>query len=215
MLAYFTHFTINYITSDKVMADYGVPMLYNIGYLITAVSSILYNYSIQQRLTIIKHVISALVGYYSMDIVNLYFDQNAKYRLAYIVHHIASIQLLYLHYIGVLPLSVGIIYLTLFEVSNLFLLPYQLCLYKGWNTMKYKLAHPMVYTYVPIRLVAIPLCSVMYWFAFDKYNKHYSSFVHDEVTYIYCKTLLTLLNIFSMYYGVAIGYKYYLYLTKK
>lgn len=211
-IATFMHHVIKFVTNDKVIADYGLPMIYNIGYLGVVLSTLFREYSVPQRTMLINHVISALVGFYCMDTVNLYFDSKAKYRLAYIFHHIASIQLLYLHYCGVLPLSVGIVYLTLFEISNLFLIPYQLCLNKGWNVVKHKLTHAMVYTYVPIRVIAVPLCSVWYWYAFERYSKQYSAVVLMEMTYVYCKALLSLLNMFSVYYGVAIGYKYYLYL---
>jgi hypothetical protein len=215
VFASFLHSVVRLASNDKVIADYGVPVLYNVGYLFIVLSSLMYEYSVQQRATIINHVISALVGYYSMDTVKLYFDKTAKYRLAYMLHHFVSIQLLYLHYCGVLPLSVGSIYLTLFEVSNMFLPLYQLCVYKGWTSLKYKLAHPMVFTYVPVRLIAIPVCSVMYWYAFETYNPQVSAISYIGIMHVYCKALLSLLNMYSMYYGVTIGYKYYLYLTTK
>lgn len=211
-LATFMYYAVRFITNDKVIADYGVPIVYNVGYLGVALSSLFYNYCAQQRAMLINHVICALVGYYSMDTVNLYFDRSAKYRLAYMLHHLASIQLLQLHYTGILPLSVGIVYLTLFELSNLFLLPYQLCLYKKWDTMRYKLVKLMVFTYVPLRVIAIPMCSIWYWYSFEKYIPEASSIVLSQLTQMYCKMLLSLLNMFSVYYGVAIGYKYYLHL---
>lgn len=211
LLATFMYYAVRFITNDKVIADYGVPIVYNVGYLGIVLSSLFHTYCAQQRATLINHVISALVGYYSMDTVNLYFDKTAKYRLAYMIHHLVSIQLLQLHYSGVLPLSVGILYLTLFELSNLFLIPYQLCLYKKWDTMRYKLVHLMVFTYVPLRVIAIPICSIWYWYSFEKNIPEASSLVLTQLMYTYCKMLLSLLNIFSVYYGIAIGYKYYLY----
>lgn len=209
VFAYFLRSVLKLISNDKVIADFGVPILYNTGYLLTVVSSLIYEFSIKQHTTVINHVICALVGYYSMDTVNLYFDKTAKHRLPYILHHLVSIQLLYLHYCGMLPLSVGVVYLTLFEVSNMFLLPYQLCLFKGWNGMRYKLIHPLVFTYVPLRLIVIPLYSVMYWYAFDKYNIQASAISCIGIIHVYCKALLSLLNMYSMYYGIAIGHKYY------
>jgi hypothetical protein len=215
LFASFLHSVVRFVSNDKVIADYGVPFMYNVGYLFTVLSSLMYEYSVQQRATIINHVISALVGYYITDTVTLYFDKTAKYRLAYMMHHVVSIQLLYLHYCGVLPLSIGIIYLTLFEVSNLFLPLYQLCLYKGWHITRNKLAHPMVFTYVPVRLIAIPLCSIMYWYAFEKYNHQGSAISYIGIVHVYCKALLSLLNMYSIYYGFIVGYKYCMYLIKK
>lgn len=202
MLAFFLYRAFWFVSRDKTITEYGVSMVYNLGYLSVFLSSIIHSYDMAQKAIVEKLVISALIGYYCMDTTNLYNDKTAKYRNAYIFHHLVSLQLLYLHYCGTLPLSVGVVYLTLFELSNIFLIPYQLCLNKQWTNIKVLLAHPMVWTYTPIRLVAIPVCSY-YYLAYLQLNTWIGQ---------YCMVLLGLINLYSMYYGLAIGYKYYLYL---
>ncbi len=205
MLAFFMYRIVLLLSRDKTISEYGVSMAYNLGYLSMLLSSFIHNYDVAQRAVIVKHVISALIGYYCMDTTHLYNDTTAKYRNAYIFHHLVSLQLLYLHYCGTLPLSVGLVYLTLFELSNIFLVPYQLCLNKGWTTVKHLIAHPMVWTYSPIRLVGIPVCSYFYIA-----HLRLETFIGQ-----YCMVLLGLINLFSMYYGLAVGYKYHLYLRMK
>jgi hypothetical protein len=215
IFATFVYNMIYFIANDKMIADYVFPMLYNILYLGIMTSSVFYSYSVSQRATIIKHVISALIGHYCADTINLVQDKKAKFRTIYIFHHLVSVQLLYFHYCGMLSLSVGTVFLTLFELSNLFLIPYQLCANKGWNASKYLLAHPMVLTYVPIRLLAIPVCSLFYWSSLQTLNMQSSVLDTTNLMCIYCLTLFGCLNMFSIYYGLTIGYRYYLYLTTK
>ena len=215
ILAIFVYNLLYIASNDKIITDYVFPMVYNIGYLSVMTSSLLYSCTVSQRAIIIKHVISALIGHYCADTINLVQDTTAKFRTIYIFHHLVSIQLLYLHYCGILSLSVGTVFLTLFELSNLFLLPYQLCANKGWYATRYKLAHPMVFTYVPIRFLAIPICSLCYWSSLQALNMHFSVLETNSIIFMYVLALFGFLNMFSMYYGLMIGYKYYLYLTTK
>lgn len=201
-LALFLHKTCMYMSKDKIIADYVVPMFYNIAYL-TALPVVIYIQAFPQEV-IAKHVMSALIGWYSFDIANLINSSYAS-RNVYIVHHIVSLNLLLLHYLDVLPLSNGITFLTLFEASNLFLLPYQLCLHKGWTRARYFLTKPMVFMYVPLRVFAIPLCSLTYYNCFHDL---------DIFSQVLCGILFGMLNFFSLFYGIVIGYKYSLYLKK-
>jgi hypothetical protein len=215
LLAVFVYNIIYFSVNDKVIADYVFPMVYNIGYLGIMTSTLFHSYFTSHRAIVVKHVISALIGHYCADTVNLIQDRNAKFRAVYIFHHLVSIQLLYLHYCGILSLSIGTIFLTLFELSNLFLLPYQLCANKGWNDTKYILIQPMVFTYVPIRFLAIPICSLYYWSSLQEHTVHVSAIDTTNILHGYCFILLGCLNIFSMYYGFIVGYKYCMYLIKK
>ena len=202
LLAIFLHKTCIFMSKDKLIADFVVPMFYNIGYL-TALP-IAYCIEAFPKEVIAKHVMSALIGWYAFDIANL-IDSLFASRNVYVVHHIVSLNLLLLHYSNVLPLSNGIIFLTLFEASNLFLLPYQLCLHKGWARARHVLTKPMVFMYVPLRVLAIPLCTLTY------YN-HLKAL--ETSLQVYCIMLFGLLNFFSLFYGIVIGYKYSLYLKK-
>lgn len=199
---FWLHKVCKYISKDIVLADFAVPIFYNIAYL-TVVPALWYK-SIYPEKLIAEHVISALIGWYSVDTANL-LSSTYKSRYIYIFHHVVSLNLLLMHYFNILPMSVGKIYLTLFEASNIFLLPYQLCLHKGWTKTRYFLTKPMVLTYVPLRLFAIPLCSLTY----------YESLNHLNIPLLmYCLALLCLINIFSMGFGAVIVYKYSLYLKK-
>jgi hypothetical protein len=205
LLAYLMHSTVLSLSRDKIVSGYSISMVYNVGCLSVLTSSAIYSYTDEQMNMLAKHVISALIGYYCMDTNNLASNKHAMFRFAYIFHHIVSIHVLYMHYCGILPISIGVVYLTLFELSNVFIIPYQLCLSKGWTVVRQKLAHPMVWTYTPIRLVAVPVCSYFYM----------KRMLPLTFTNQYCIVLLCLINVLSMYYGTAIGYKYYLYLKLK
>jgi hypothetical protein len=85
------------------------------------------------------------------------------------------------------------------------LLPYQLCLHKGWKKPQHTLTKPMVFLYVPLRVVAIPICTLLYY-------THLKAL--ETYLQVYCIMLFGLLNCFSMFYGVVIAYKYSLYLKK-
>lgn len=202
LLAWFLHRGCLYISKDRLIADYVVPIFYNVIYLI--VIPILWFNEVYPREGIAEHVMSALIGWYSVDTANLANSSYAS-RNVYIFHHIVSVNLILLHYLHILPLSIGKVFLTLFEASNLFLLPYQLALHKQWTFTRHLLTKPMVLLYVPLRVLGVPLCSITY-----------IPYIYTLNTYmqIYCVILFVLINLFSLFFGIVIAHKYSLYLKK-
>jgi hypothetical protein len=195
------------ITNDTIIADYIIPSSINILYLciysyLSFMHFIHHTIIHNTYLYIISNLLDLLLGYYIYDTIKL-LSSKQKNKWSYILHHIVTIQLLIFHGVDVLPLSIGIPFLTFFEISNLFLIPYQLCNEKQWTNLKYKLTKPMVFTYVPFRLFVIPYWSIFY-FSHMK-NMHY-------LLYYYITLMIGLINLYSMYYGMYIGYKYTMYI---
>lgn len=104
----------------------------------------------------------ALAAYYFLDSYLLYIttDQNTWIM---VVHHAVTIKLILAHLSGVLPTHLGIEYLTLFECSNWFLQLYHLFKCYGWTTAASWTIVPFVTTYVPLRVIFIPVKTFAYY----------------------------------------------------
>jgi len=75
---------------------------------------------------------SLLVSHYLFDTFLYFVNFHHQNKNTFIAHHLAAIILIILHLWSVLPVTVGITYIMLFEYSNTFLLLFQLCNEKGW-----------------------------------------------------------------------------------
>jgi len=209
LLCYFAFNGIKLVSGgDKEIASYGLAWTVNLLYLgaVGCVSSLLliHGWSFIVFIYYAQHILSLLLGYYTFDTIRMVCG-NDKDKVVFLVHHFVSLLLMFLHIWEVLPLHVGCVFVSLFEVSNVLLIPYQLCLCKGWQETRYKLSHPMVYTYVPIRLIAIPLCALLY-----------IPYMHPlpPNMWYFCVSMIGSLVAISVYFALYIGYKYRLWLLK-
>jgi CDP-diglyceride synthetase len=154
---------------------------------------------------VIEHMLGMIAAYYVFDIHHQ-IATNQPDKWMYVNHHVVTLQLILTHSNHMLPVSVGIGFLTLFEYSNTFLQIFQLCHKKGWKTARSFVSIPFVLTYVPLRLVAIPLKSLQY----IPYIMSYSL-----LTKVYLLSLLAFVDVFSMYFAVTIAKKSYKHFVKK
>lgn len=181
-------------TRDKVISLYTITISINLIY-------IYINLFITLTPTIINHVLSIIIAYYLFDI-NHQSVSNQKDKWTFIIHHIITIQLLLVHAHGLLPLSTGIQFLTYFEYSNMFLQLFQICNKKKWKAARDIVSLPFIFTYVPLRLVVIPVHSIQY-FSF------LTTMSYSSMTMLYLVGLITFVDIFSMYFAIVVAKKAY------
>jgi hypothetical protein len=146
----------------------------------------------------IDNCCALIISYYVYDIV--YQDwTNQPNKWVYIKHHIVAIIVIYSHIIEVLPMQIGINYLTLFEFSNTFLLLFTFFHKQKWKTARNIAAFPFVFTYVPLRMIAIPM-----------YSLHYIPYIRSQMILLQLVNyaMLTFLNAFSMFYGFYVAKKF-------
>jgi hypothetical protein len=210
LLCYFAFMGIKLMAGgDEVIATYALSSAINVSFLITvayvSVVQLAYGWYFTVFTFYATHMFSLLLGYYTFDTIRLLYGKD-KDKVVYLIHHFLTLFVMFFHMIEVLPIHVGCGFLFLFELSNVVLIPYQLCLCKGWQAMRYKLSHLMVYTYVPTRLIAIPLCSLLY----IPYMRQLSTCM-----WYLCASMICSLVMFSVYFAVYIGYRYCFWLLKK
>jgi hypothetical protein len=170
-----------------------LAILVNIGYLITW-----FFHTTKPSEVVIDNLCAMIIAYYVYDIV--YQDMtNQPNKYVYIKHHIVTIMFIYAHVTKVLPIDVGTTYLTLFEFSNTFLLIFTFFHKQNWKLARNITAFPFVLTYVPLRVVAIPL-----------YSLRYVTYIGTQILFLqlFYYTLIIFLNAFSMYYGIYIAKKF-------
>lgn len=184
--------TVYRTTRDNILTIYVVAIGLNAAYCFASIFTTF-------TPTIITHFVSAIIAYYLFDI-QWQLASNEPDKWTFIAHHIVTIQLLLAHApsCGLLPLSVGVGYLTYFEYSNTFLQIFQLCNKKGWKVGRTLASLPFVFTYVPLRLVAIPLHSL-----------RYLPFIvqHHPSKALYLVSLIGFVDVFSMYFAVVVAKK--------
>lgn len=184
-------------TNDETVSLYSIILFINLSFI-----HAMNYYEVTPSLT--HHFITLLLAYYIFDI-EYQIQTNQRYKVTYVLHHIVTILLIMTHVYNILPLNVGVKYLTLFEYSNTFLSLFQLCHKKHWITARNMFTFPFVFTYVPLRLIAIPWQSLKYLPAV---------FQHSSIlTRVYCLALLSYINIFSMYFAVIVARKFLSYYT--
>jgi len=183
------------VTKDKVLSLYSVTIGINAAYCYVTLFS-----SSELTPAVINHFLSVITAYYVFDI-HYQLVNNHPDRWTYITHHIATIQILLAHANGTLPLSVGVGFLSYFEYSNTFLQLFQLFNKKGWKLARGVVSLPFVLTYVPLRLVAIPLHSL-------KYVPYLAQLAHlSWIRGLYLMGLIGFVDVFSMYFAVVVAKK--------
>jgi len=147
-----------------------------------------------------------LASYYGFDLcLSLWSQKHDKWSS--VAHHVVTLWLLVLHSLNVLPMTMGLQFVVLFEYSNVFLLLFQMCNEMHWSCCRDLVAYPFALTYVPIRLVMIPL-----------YSLKYVSVVWDIQCWslaVSCGLLLAFLDIFSIYYAVVVSTKFIAFAMKR
>lgn len=180
-----------HVVRDDVYSRFVLPISVNICYILTYLFASRTPY-------IITNMGNLLVSHYIVDTGILYISKDAS-KWLYIIHHIITVILLEIHLYDILPLSIGITYLTLFEFSNTFLYIYQLCQQKQWTYLQYNVVlYPFVFTYVPLRLLAIPIYSLKYMIISLEYKYKILSLC-----------LIGFVDLFSIFYGATVGYKFF------
>jgi hypothetical protein len=209
LLCCFSFYGVKLVTGgDKVVASYSLAWLVNVTYLSVigwgVMMQLVFGYTFDDLFVCSQHILSLLIGYYTFDTVRFMYVKE-KDAAVYVTHHCFALLLMMLHVWEILPLHIGCVFVSLFELSNVVLIPYQLCLHKGWREVRYKLSHPMVFTYVPLRLIAIPLSSLLYL-----------PYMRDMSTcmWYFCASMIGSLVVFSVYFAIYIGYRYALWLLK-
>lgn len=185
------------LTSDRILSHYLLSIYTTLSMVCVPFIhtdwnwNLVYNYS------------GLLLAYYMMDIV-LYLFSRRNNTILMILHHLVAIKLILLHVEDVLPVRYGITFVMLFEYSNVFLMFFQLCNEKGWVSMRNILSLPFVITYVPIRLIGIPLFSLVY-------IPHIKAHANNVAYHV---AVLLFVDIFSIYFAVRVAIKFYRHLTR-
>jgi hypothetical protein len=186
------YFGTKAITNDRIIASYTTSMV--------TTGRVVYGYMTNEITpTVIDYYGGLLVCYYLYDLL-LYIVTDTSGRCRGIAHHSVTLVLILLHLSEWLPIAIGLYYIILFEYSNIFLLLFQLCNEKHWIRMRNIVSIPFVVTYVPIRLIVIPIYSLKY------------VTVLSSMPYVYafcCLLLLLFVDVFSIYFSVIIVYKFY------
>lgn len=143
-----------------------------------------------------------MMAYYAVDTSIFVFARRQPSRYVFITHHIAAMKLIRLTLRGILPIQNMARLALLFDLSNAILIPYQLCREKGWMRAADALALPFAITYIPIRLVAIPVYTAYTLVPFLLE-------MHDMRWKYYCSAIIAFLNAFSMYYAVHVARRFH------
>lgn len=143
---------------------------------------------------------SMLLAYYVFDCI-LYLAYARPNKTMFLIHHVITIGLMLLHIVEILPSSVGVRYLVMFEYSNSILVFWSLCHEQHWIAIRNMLTPFFVFTYVPFRLVAIPLYSL-------EYNPYLMAMANRRLA-VSCFALLTFVNVFSIYFSIIIMVNFY------
>jgi hypothetical protein len=152
---------------------------------------------------------SFLLAFYTFESL-LYLFTNMAHKYSMIIHHMVTLKLIVSHMTGILPPIIGGRFFVLFETSNMFLLPWQMCHKKGWITARNILSYPLFITYVPIRLIGIPMYTL---------TKYTQPLWHMYILYPYHSVYMSLLfiavNVFSVYYAVYVTKKFVKFLRRE
>ena len=133
----------------------------------------------------------------------LQYQQPDTYT--FLVHHIVSMKLIQAHVENIFPVSIGIHFLAMFEISNVFMQMFQMCHWQGWISAKKLLIYPFVSTYVPLRMLAIPYYSL----------RHYAPVIWSMPfgSKFYYGIMLLFVNMFSMAYAMVVSNKFLQYIS--
>lgn len=181
-------------TKDDIISGYFIHIATTSGYLASVVFVDLTPF-------VAISVVDILLAYYVFDIHLMWFTKSPELKL-YGAHHIIAMSILAGYKTNTLPISVGMPFLTLVECSNVFLQWYQLASKKQWHTIKAIVSIPFLLTYVPLRGVAIPICSMF----FLPHLAHLNLF-----SMLYYAFTILFVDFFSMYYAWYVCHKFLAY----
>lgn len=191
-----------YVTRDNIISSYSINILVNITYIYVLMIN-----NFEPTYFIADLIMSMIIACYILDTQKLITGEfTLQDKITYIPHHIVSIGLIMGQEFLLYPLNIGMWYLTLFEISNLFLQFFQLFNKKKWRIARNIVTYPFVITYVPIRGFIIPLYSmnfIPYILRMSTINMFMFSF------------LFTFVNIFSMYFAWVVSTKFIEHYKKK
>lgn len=173
-------------TKDDVLSVYFIHVSMTSGYLLCAAT-------LPFTTMITLNVVDMFTGYYIFDIHHMFYTERRDRWM--FLHHIMALSLLSGYKSHTFPLGIEkslLSFLTLFECSNIFLILYQLACKKHWTTLKSLVSIPFAMTYIPIRGVAIPICSLSLL--------PYIAELHISLA-LYYFMCIGFLNMFSIYYA--------------
>lgn len=181
------------LTRDSVVSQYITSLLATTYTVCT--SRFISTFSNQQ----LSMFIESILAYYLFDTI-VYALSNRQNKYIMMVHRLATLRLILLHIQNILPRAVGLQLLFMYEYSNVFLLLFQLCKEKQWITAQNVFIYPFVFTYIPIRLIYIPMYISEYIPSLVK--------LEDKYKALYCFILLSFVTGFSIYYAVLVLYNF-------
>jgi hypothetical protein len=199
LLCYFLVYIASSCISTIVKDDLVSPYILSIAVNITYLSSLMYAHftpSLEQATSLM----SLLIAYYTFDTQNLLMGKESlTHKLTFIPHHIVSVALIGGQLLKLYPLTLGMWFLTFFELSNFFLQFFQLANKKQWKTLRSIFAYPFVLTYIPFRGIIIPIYSL-------KFIPHILQ-LHPVLCVTYLG-LFAFIDTFSVYFAVVVLYKW-------
>lgn len=203
IIIYLTHACIAKISKDDIITTYLLSILINFTYL----STLMY-VRFQPSILVASRIMSLLIAYYAFDTNKLLTSsESLKEKLTFIPHHVVSIALIGGQLLNLYPLTLGMWFLTFFELSNIFLQFFQLANKKKWKKLRSVFAYPFVLTYIPFRGILIPIYSLKFI--------PYIVQMHP----LLCATYLGLfafIDFFSIYFAIVVFQKFICHIhTKK
>ncbi len=187
---------------DEVLSSYTINIAVNSFYLLSLVM-----WKFQPSIEIAELMISMIISYYIYDINKLLWSSSTlSEKITYVPHHIVSIILIGGQVYDFYPLSIGMVYLTMFEFSNFFLQFFQLSQKKKWLKLRNIVTCPFALTYIPVRGICIPLYSLKF-------------IPYIRMMNVYLSVIYTLLfifiNGFSMYFSYVVLSKFVSHIQKR
>jgi hypothetical protein len=203
MLVSFVYWSLKSITKDVVLPTHILSIFVNFLYIAT-VCLTRFNPSVEYA----NAMTSLIIAYYTFDTQHLLFNSATQMsdKLTYIPHHLGAIVLLYGQLTSYFPTKLGMWYLTMFEVSNIFLQFFTMAQKKGWTKLRNIVTYPFVATYVPIRGILIPI-----------YSLKFVPYVLKLNTFL-CSLYLVMfgfMNVFSIYFSYVVSVKFVAFYQKQ
>ena len=195
-LVFTLHQFINHIFKDKIITTYALSIFINTTYLF-AVSFSRFQPSYNLAVT----CMNLLIAYYAFDTNRLLYSNDATTsdKVTYIPHHIVSIALIGGQIDNLYPMQYGMWFLTFFELSNVFLLIFQVANKKKCEWLKKLVAYPFVLTYIPLRGVVIPIYSLKF--------VPYLMLLSSKLCVLYSLMFL-FIDMFSLYFAIVVLQKF-------
>lgn len=193
---------VNHVTKDNIITTYALSILMNTTYLF-AVSISRFQPSYNLAIT----CMNLLIAYYIFDTNKLLYNSNTIYsdKITFIPHHIVSVILIAGQLYNLYPIQHGMWFLTFFELSNVFLLLFQVANKKKCEWLRNIVAYPFVFTYIPLRGIVIPVYSLNF--------VPYIMLMPPALCVLY-SLMFVFIDMFSLYFAVVVLQKFIKHLSK-